>query len=59
MVISFHMLGQNGLSTEERRSLIEQIKKEILDSLRNNQAGTVLTPGDSIKEEKAKELSKE
>ena len=45
--------AQTKLSPEERRSLIEELKKEILDSLRKNPS-VVSASTDSIKEDKQK-----
>lgn len=53
-MLSLSTFSQNILSNEERRLLIEQLKKEILDSLRSNNTNTLLSSIDSIQEIKSK-----
>ena len=50
---TMQLFAQNTLTPEERKSIMDELRQEILDSLRNN-TETIVTADDSIKEIKAK-----
>ena len=50
---TMQLFAQNTLTSEERKSIMDELRQEILDSLRNN-TEIIVTADDSIKEIKAK-----
>ena len=54
IVSVMQIFGQNLMSPEERKSIMDELRKEILDSLRNNNNISITTTADSIKELKEK-----
>ncbi len=50
---TMQLFAQNILTPEERKSIMDELRQEILDSLRNN-TETIVTADDSIKEIKVK-----